>query len=178
MRSKRITKTVAEEVAAKLCKPIYDKIEVLRSERSALIISLYEAKLPKELIEIAKTTDNPSQYFIYTSYIGIYADNQNKRSSYQINKSVLGHCDLKVDVETFDKINSFEQKISKLKSEAYSSRNNLTELIFKYNTYINLKKGFPEAYNLLPTDCLIENGVNLPSINYKSILDNIQNLSK
>jgi hypothetical protein len=145
MKSRRITNTLAESIANKLCEKRYKEIEKLKTSLIALKKKEYQKWLPDNVKEtFAK---HPS--FFTTTNIG---DGTYLPVDRNISHRIFNdHPSISKGTKT-----KFEC-LEKAEIEYKAKRYKLIELIKSYKTTSKLKQGFPLAFNVIKEYKEIEN---------------------
>lgn len=164
----RITKTLASQVAAKLAAPIWNRAENLEKDLMALITPLYEATLPKDILNTFKKYP---KYFNVSGHIRISGPGLGAWNSFELSKALpkkeSSYNTLTVDQEVANKIVDLDNKITTTKKEYREHKQEIETAVFGLRTYGKVQLEFPEAFVLLPPITSTALTVNLKSIRCK-----------
>ncbi len=178
MSTTRISKTMAEEIAKKL---LEKKKDAINSNKK--LLSDFATMVAKDSFkpEILTAFNKHRDYFHKVKEAYFYYHNAEKGTSAETDTITLiesipsTHSGYRVRITidhiNYEKINLWLLQIEKLQKDYKSAFSIVVNTIINLRTPMQLKKNFPEAWDVLPKE---NNGTMLPMVN----LDQVRSLIK
>jgi hypothetical protein len=169
--SNLITKTIAEQVAEKLVLKVTEKIKATEIEFADCAAEIHFSHIPEnDLNHIQKIDKNYLNNQIYLRFKqGEYYQDIRMPKSIVCNGSI--HY-VVISESEMEGLKKYESEISKLNHKKNVLRVQIVAQLLKLRSYTKIEKDFPEAFVLLPD----RESVNLPAIDIKNILMQIENI--
>lgn len=165
-----ISKSLATDVATKL---LEKKQEEYLAIKEALIKEANEIALASISPDLAKAYEKFRPYFNTTSSVMFISHINHTREDIHIDLGVdiphehpWGRLCIEITKDQFLSLREKKEKYSNLKDDYKKRFNIVMETIFGLRTANQLKKHFPEAYELLPKT---NTGTTLPMINLEKV---------